>query len=61
MKLDLTLLHINVYQSDINECNSNKGNCQQSCHNSVGSYRCTCGSGYSLMADGRSCAGKAYA
>ena len=49
--------HITAFLLDVDECSLNNGNCQQSCHNSVGSYRCTCASGYTLMADGRSCAG----
>ena len=44
--------------SDINECTSNNGYCGQVCTNSVGSYTCSCRSGYSLITDARTCAGK---
>ena len=32
--------------------------CDQSCHNTFGSYKCSCVSGYQLAADGKSCLGK---
>ena len=32
--------------------------CEQSCHNTLGSYTCSCISGYQLAADGKSCLGK---
>lgn len=41
---------------DINECNSNNGGCNQHCHNTLGSYYCSCDSGYSLSG-GRTCVG----
>ena len=51
-------MECHVSFTDIDECARDNGNCQQSCHNSVGSYRCTCASGYSLAPDSRSCAGR---
>ena len=44
--------------TDINECATNNGNCGQVCTNTVGSYTCSCNSGYSLNADARTCAGR---
>ncbi|XP_065839553.1 low-density lipoprotein receptor-like [Oscarella lobularis] len=47
---------------DINECAS-FGYCQQHCSNSVGSFKCSCDSGYILRPDQRSCkseSGEAY-
>ncbi|XP_035691377.1 uromodulin-like [Branchiostoma floridae] len=35
-------------QSDINECHSNNGGCNQICTNTWGSYRCSCRPGYRL-------------
>ncbi|XP_078673839.1 uncharacterized protein LOC144912443 isoform X1 [Branchiostoma floridae x Branchiostoma belcheri] len=41
-------------QSDINECSSNNGGCSHICTNTVGSYRCSCRTGYRLSGS-RSC------
>ena len=41
--------------SDVNECSSGNGGCDQDCTNSVGSFQCSCNSGYSLAADGTTC------
>lgn len=46
---------------DINECASNNGGCNQSCHNTPGSYYCSCNSGYNLASNGRACNGKVVA
>lgn len=42
---------------DIDECVSNQGlgPCMEHCHNSPGSYRCSCRYGYILAGDGHSC------
>ena len=40
---------------DINECTSRPHNCAQVCINTAGSFTCSCNSGYTLAADGRSC------
>ena len=39
---------------------ANVGNCSQLCTNTIGSYVCSCLSGYVLTADGSSCNGKNY-
>lgn len=44
-------------KKDINECATNNGNCGQICTNTAGSYSCSCMSGYSLQANGRTCIG----
>ena len=41
--------------SDINECSSGTHNCAQVCNNTAGSFTCSCNSGFTLAADGRSC------
>lgn len=47
------------YSADVNECRSTTTNqCQQNCTNTVGSYTCTCHTGYRLNGDGRTCSGK---
>lgn len=38
-----------LLSSDINECESNNGHCEQHCHNTQGSYRCSCEEGYDLF------------
>ena len=43
---------------DIDECSVNNGGCNQTCNNSIGSYKCSCGSGYTLKKDGLGCDGK---
>ena len=43
---------------DINECNTNNGGCNQTCTNTVGSYECSCNTGYSLDLDNMGCTRK---
>ena len=42
---------------DVDECTAGTDSCQHNCVNTVGSYTCTCNSGYSLNGDGQSCSG----
>ena len=44
--------------TDIDECITNNGGCEQFCHNTVGSYYCTCNNSYTLNADNHMCDGK---
>ena len=47
----------NFFASDLNECDSNNGGCNQMCNNTIGSYICSCGTGYTQ--DGfHGCAGE---
>ena len=41
--------------TDVNECDTNNGDCDQNCVNLEGSYECTCNSGFLLSGDGRIC------
>lgn len=44
--------------TDVNECWTSPGRlCQHTCENTVGSYRCSCASGFHLAADGKRCEG----
>ena len=43
---------------DINECSEDTDSCAQNCHNTIGSYTCSCTTGYRLASDGRGCNGK---
>ena len=42
---------------DINECVNDTSGCEQLCHNTIGSYYCTCEEGYYLGNDNHSCLG----
>ncbi len=44
--------------SDDNECQLGTDLCGQVCHDTLGSYTCSCRSGYALNDDGLSCRGK---
>lgn len=43
---------------DIDECSVNNANCTQFCNNTLGSFQCTCMSGFELASDGFTCNGK---
>ena len=43
--------------SDIDECSEGTHNCDQICTNTVGSFTCSCNSGYKLLGNGKSCRG----
>lgn len=42
----------------MNECESSNGGCAEKCVNTKGSWRCECGPGRVLDADGRTCNGE---
>ena len=44
--------------SDVNECSTNKGGCNQVCTNNIGSFVCSCNTGYELESDERTCVGE---
>lgn len=37
--------------SDIDECQTENGNCTQLCNNTAGSYHCECWDGYEMIND----------
>ena len=43
--------------ADINECAEEIDRCAQNCQNTIGSYTCSCNSGYRLGSNGYSCNG----
>ena len=43
--------------TDINECKKEKGGCEQSCQNTIGSYSCFCLTGYLVDSNGYNCTG----
>ena len=46
--------------ADINECTEDTDGCAQTCINTVGSYTCSCGTGYRLASDRRRCDGEFF-
>ena len=42
---------------DLDECTMGVHSCEQSCHNTPGSYSCSCEEGFQLLADKRHCIG----
>ena len=55
----LSIRHPNspTFTVDIDECRENTDGCSQICTNTIGSYRCSCNSGYRLGTDGHTCNG----
>lgn len=49
---------------DIDECTNItygiQDGCEHNCHNSIGSYHCTCDEGYTLQPDGKKCQGNYF-
>ena len=43
---------------DINECNTNNGGCNQICTNTIGSFECSCNTGYELSSNPLTCVGE---
>lgn len=48
-------VHVFDIYTDIRECDTNNGGCEQTCINTIGSFRCECRSGYILNSDGQTC------
>ena len=42
----------------MDECNENNSGCVQNCVNTIGSYYCSCRSGFDLNPDKKTCQGK---
>ena len=54
----LVLGLLSFSQIDIDECFLKTSECDQECHDTPGSYECSCFDGYLLLPDGHSCIGK---
>ena len=57
---DLVVVPLHIFHflyTDVNECNTNNGGCEQYCLNTRGSHYCSCRPGYSLNDAGRECEG----
>ena len=46
--------------SDMNECDTINGGCEQICTNAIGSFACSCTVGYLLDGNGYNCTGKSF-
>ena len=44
--------------ADINECSLDIDGCEHNCNNNVGSFVCSCNTGYILTSDGKNCDGE---
>ncbi len=55
--INISYKNIHLYYADIDECAENSDNCTQNCTNTVGSFSCSCGSGFMLSTDSRTCQG----
>ena len=49
---------IYLFQSDIDKCAERTHQCSQVCHDTPGSYSCSCRPGYDLNSDRRHCDGR---
>ena len=45
---------------DIDECLMDNGGCVHVCNNEMGTFSCSCTTGYELQPDGMTCAGEKY-
>ncbi|CAL4176090.1 unnamed protein product, partial [Meganyctiphanes norvegica] len=56
-KKGFTVNDTNPSCTDIDECQSNsgRGDCDHKCQNSLGSYKCSCNSGYKINLDEKTC------
>ena len=47
-----------ILLTDIDECSLGTDRCRHSCTNTIGSYTCSCNTGYALNSDGYTCDGE---
>ena len=46
--------------ADVNECDTENGNCEHICQNTRGSFVCSCRDGFALGTDHARCVGKKH-
>ena len=50
---------LDYFSTDVNEClTAHNGGCNQTCTNTLGSFECSCDTGYFMDTDRRTCNGK---
>ena len=52
------VFHLYTFHADIDECAENTDGCEQMCTDTDGSFECSCGDGFSVSSDGKSCDGE---
>ena len=57
MLITVNVQWIFLWFIDIDECTTGVDECDQNCQNNIGSYECSCDSGYILNDDGFRCNG----
>ena len=55
--ISIQCFSLSLYSLDIDECTLSTDSCGQTCHNTPGSYTCSCDPGYSLDLDRLGCTG----
>ena len=53
----ICIVNFTILHTDIDECATNNGGCSQNCSNNVGTFNCSCNTGYTLFSDGITCNG----
>ncbi len=52
------VMYILFAHADINECQSSNGGCDQICTDNVGTFVCSCNTGFELATNGQTCTGE---
>ena len=48
-------MHDNKLFKDVDECLTNNGGCNQTCTNTIGSFECSCSTGFTLAPNNQDC------
>ena len=59
-RFDLWVWLVDSCYADIDECATNNGGCESDCTNTIGSFSCSCGTGYKLDGNGLNCTGELF-
>lgn len=58
LKILIILFNFQNSCTDVNECSTNNGGCEQDCVNTIGSFKCSCRLGYRLDPITQKCVGE---
>ena len=56
--ITFTLWYTHLLVTDIDECSHDTDGCENDCSNTIGSFYCSCNTGYALMANNKNCIGE---